>query len=731
MISADLQLIRRRAGVIIFVVMGGIFVLTILVMAYNHLVQGKFNESREILRHLRAMKISQSYTRYLVTRIKNDLAASEHTPGAPGATLREAFTKNNSEAALNSEVNKYIDRLMLEDSFNDFKRELACDIPAKDINVVPSVSFSNLVPLSSRKKGNELYLDFEKAGKMTISVVATVGRAREEWLETRPFRVVVPFPLPITKFTMYLSSAADSSDEIKFNTVTIESPDNGQVAAESKNKPFVLMNGMPGDQHNSRENVWEDRGWIYLGGSRVTLNRAGGHRNLGQGFHSYFPEADKPITLRFNFLNNQGNKFAGIRVGNKDVIFTVARWGFSKALYSGNFSDIWQKVLYKEFLAKSLTSEKRWWNSSCLHLFGLTRQPGGEKLVSHTRVVGDVYDRFIDICYLADESTMAPYGAIISHARGSFEKIIKSNTPGAGSDSFTTSVFADKLVFMSVTPQQAFGVDDMRELEDFFLSLGYSASGDVISYGKIMSRADSCPYEETYEMIAQYSKHSQKIDYPPNDPNKTIPVVNDKEFKLKVLGLDTSRLSIDKIAIADDPTQGLSRRVCYEIGPEHGNNPFKVLKDNFCLTHSNDFNLANTVVRIKAGDSMVFDDQLGIKTGGSILVDGSIRLGTFSGLTEQHKAPLLIMSEKGEIVVKNSSNPVMAYLVALNSSKGRIKFANPDGTVEILGGIAAHTLDPDDIKGGGTLFYNSYFDPTKDTFRQFIGVAIGPAGGEI
>lgn len=722
---------RRRAGVIIFVVMGGIFVLTILVMAYNHLVQGKFNESREILRHLRAMKIAQSSTRYLVARIKNDLAVTDHAPGAPGAALREAFTKNNTEAALADEVNKYIDKLVLEGGFNDLKRELACDVPAKDISITPSVAFSELVPLSSRKKGNELYLDFEKAGRMTVSVVAMVGRAREEWLEVRPFRVVVPYPLPITKFTMYLTKAADPSDEVKFNTVTIESPDTGKVAADSGSKPFVLMNGMAGDQHNSRENVWEDRGWIYLGGGKISLNRAGGHRNFGQGFHSYFPEADKPITLRFNFLNKQGGKFDGVQIGSKKVIFTVARWGFSKALYAGNFSNIWKEVLKGEFAARNETSDKKWWNSSSLHLFGLTLQSSGEKLISHTRVVGDVYDRYLDICYLADESTMAPYGAVISHGSGSFNNIIQSNSSGTNAGSIFTSVFADKLVFMSIPPQQAFGIDHMRELEDFFLRLDYRIPGDVIAYRKIMSRADSSPFEETYEMISQYSKYSQKIDYPPNNPNKIIPVINDMEFKLKVLGHDTEKLAIDKIVMSDDSTQGLSRRVCYEIGPEHGDNLFNVLKDNFCLSNNSDFNLGNTVVRVKTGDSMVFGDSLGIKTGGSIIVDGSIRLGTFSGITEQHKAPLLIMSEKGEIVIKNSSNPVLAYLVALDSGKGRIKFENPSSKVEILGGIAAHTMEPADIKGGGTLFYNEYFDPTKDSFRRYVGVAIGPAGGDI
>ena len=42
---------RNRAGIVLFVVLGAIFILSILIMSYNHLVRGKFNESRELLKH--------------------------------------------------------------------------------------------------------------------------------------------------------------------------------------------------------------------------------------------------------------------------------------------------------------------------------------------------------------------------------------------------------------------------------------------------------------------------------------------------------------------------------------------------------------------------------------------------------------------------------------------------------------------------------------------------------
>ncbi|EKD83920.1 MAG: hypothetical protein ACD_39C00371G0001 [uncultured bacterium] len=93
----------------------------------------------------------------------------------------------------------------------------------------------------------------------------------------------------------------------------------------------------------------------------------------------------------------------------------------------------------------------------------------------------------------------------------------------------------------------------------------------------------------------------------------------------------------------------------------------------------------------------------------------------------------MITAEKGAITVKNSGpNSTLAYLVALDKNGGEVKFANPNTPVSLVGGIAAHTMDPANVAGGGNLTYNLSLDPTNSNFiKKYVGVVIGPAGGDI
>ncbi len=708
-----------RQGMVLFVVMGGIFVLTILVMSYNHLVQGKFNESREILKHLQAMKTAQAVARFITCKLKADLGSTDLQAGSPGAVLRKAFQQNDPAKIQETVEADWLLKILSDDSFAKLKMHLLGQKFSADATINAQFSFHDLTPLNTLKKGDELFLDFEKAGLINLEVTVNIGKTREVWQESRPFRVVVPFPMPLTKFTMYLRAAADASDPMKFNTVKIDSPDTGNVAPGSP-RPLVLFNGAPGENNNLRENIWEDRGWVYLGGGKIALSRAGGHRNYGQGFYSYFPESDKPITLLFNYDDPKtSQKFQGIQVGSRNLIFSVARWGFSNALFNPPFGHIWKTVLTGEFAAKDPLSSPRYWNSSCLHLFGSSNK----ELVSMTRVVGDIEDRFLEICYLADASTRSPVGAVISLSRNSFET--KSNSGSGSGGGATSNLRLEDYVCFSVDYRQVFGLD-VPAIEVFFLDLNYNAPGNVIGYKKIMSKVAVSSYDETYDMIAQYSQNSQKIDIPPAE---TAPKTGDMDFKFDVMGTDCRTLKIDKLADSDDPTLGMSKRVCYEI-QEQGAKAFQVLRQNFCMSQNSDFNLTNAVVRIKTGGAgMEFGDNLGSNTGGSILVDGPVKLGTFRKSSEPDKAPLLIMAEKGAITVKNSTHPTLAYLVALEKTNGTIKFASQDQPMNLLGGIAAHTIMPDDISKGGSLIYNTRFDPTKNDFAQHVGVVIGPLGG--
>ena len=696
--------IGSRAGIVLFVVLGGIFILSIMIMSYNHLVRGKFNESRELLKHLRAMKCAQSISRYIVAKMKLDLTDPATDANAPGQILRTAF-RNNSEAAINSDIlNKWMSQIGL----SDLRSSLTGNQPFA-VTVQTSVEVSEVKSLND---GNGFYLDFEKSGMLTFAVEVSVDQATERWHETRPFRVVMPFPLPITKFNLYLRDAA-GGDETKFNTVTIATPDTGKVISNSP-RPLVLVNGGPTNS-STPEDVWKSRGWIYMGGGPSLLNRAAGHLEYGQNFHSYFPSADKPITLVFNF--------GPWPVGSRQVNFSVARWGFAETVYTGPHSQLWQKVLQREFNRYPVTAKSRW-ASSCLHLFGENSQ---DSEISHTRVIGDVKDRFLEICYLADAATKEPVGAIISMNSAAYDSARSSASliPGM------SSLFVEKkLIYMPNGPS-ALGVTNMVDLEDVFQSIKWLTNDGSICYYTIMSKIDDCSYNETYDMIAQYTSTNQKIDIPPTD---AAPLTSEKAFQLEIEGIDTRNIAIDKIAAGTDPTLGMARRICYEVKPGQGESASALLKKHFCKTALR-LNLGNAVLRVVTGGTgLALANGLGRHTGGNLIVDGPVTLGTFEPIMgSAFESPLMIMAEKGAITVNNSgTNSTVAYLVALDPAGGEIKYSNPNSPMNLIGGIAAHTLNPANIAGGGKMTYNISLDPTDPVFmKKYVGIVIGPAGGEI
>jgi len=700
--------IGNRAGIVLFVVLGGIFILSIMIMSYNHLVRGKFNESRELLKHLRAMKCAQLISRYIISKMKADLIDPSSETSSPGQILRAAF-RQNSASAIKSEI---LGNWMSQIGFNDLRSILASNQPY-EVTVQTNVDVSDVKTLDD---GNGFYLDFEKSGKITVAVEVKVDQALEKWEETRPFRVVMPFPLPITKFNLYLRDAS-GGNETKFNTVTIATPDTGKVISNSP-RPLILVNGEP-NSSSTPEDIWKNRGWIYLGGGPNLLNRAAGQLEFGQNFHSYFPSADKPITLIFNF--------GPWPVGSRQVSFSVARWGFSETIYTGPHSQLWQKVLQRDFNKYPVTTKSRW-ASSCLHLFGANSQNSSASMISHTRVVGDIKDRFLEICYLADAASKAPVGAVISMNSTAYDnaRSSASNIPGM------SSLFVEnKLIYMPNGPS-ALGVQDMSPLEPLFLSIPWLTTDGSLCYYTIMSKIDDCSYDEIYDMIAQYTSTNQKIDIP---PTRAAPLSSEKDFQLEIEGIDTRNIEIDKIAAGDDPTLGMARRICYEIKPGQGEDAFKLIKEHFCYNQTHRFNLGNAVLRIVTGGAgLILGDSLGRHTGGNIIVDGPVTVGTFEPPTSSlFDPPLMITAEKGAITVKNSGpNSTLAYLVALDKNGGEVKFANPNAPVNLVGGIAAHTMDPANVAGGGNLTYNLSLDPTNSNFiKKYVGVVIGPAGGDI
>ena len=330
---------NNRKGIVIFVVLGTIFVLGTLVFSYNYLVKGKFNESREILEHVRASYCAQSVHNYILTHFISDLQNSN----SEGLTkLQTIFLNSNDPDTLESDLKaKWLKDIDCKTLFDKLVADTA---PNKTKDCYVRFGFIDITTLnsikSSRGADDILFLDSEKVGRITIEVTVQIGHTREIWQETRPFKVVFPFPMPITKFNFYWKNGV-SGNPYSFNTSVINASGN---VKEGK-VPFIFDNGSSIGS-NREETVWVDRGWIYIGGRELVLNHSNGSKKFGQLFYSY--NSDKPITMKLSNTDNLPQGFS----------FRTSYWGFTESHMKPDGPSNWRRIFKDEYDKHNAADEK-------------------------------------------------------------------------------------------------------------------------------------------------------------------------------------------------------------------------------------------------------------------------------------------------------------------------------------------------------------------------------------
>ena len=737
-------MINNRKGIVFFVVIGALAILAVLVASYNYLVMGKSNESREILMHLRAEKCAQSVCRFVFSHFISDLNDSNEATNAAGQTIRSILINVNDPDKLSEELCK------------NWLPNIRCEEVAKEIleNTIGTekmepplveLGFSDVTPLNSLKSskgiGDEVtYLDAEKVGRITVRVTIKIGKSRAVWQETRPFKVVFPFPIPLTKFNLYWTDGAE--DPLEFNTVSIKS-DTGDSA--NGKHPLLLDNKESNnDDNNETGDMWMKRGWIYVGGNHLILNRASGSKKYGQNFYSY-REPGPPVTLMLDFPT--GDRWNDHMYNNELLGFRVAYWGFSDSLINNSSNQTWKLILKSEYENRQPGSAEgdKYWNSSCLHLFSDVGIRGNNSasnniVPSITRVIGKVDDRFLEMGYLLPVSSSdSLFAAVIGVGDDTEFKSLKENysTENGNKYSFENFLFfSDGYDFESDSGNK--GAD---ALQKYFEELEFTVN-DVssVDYYKVMSKSNTRPIDVTYNIISDYSKNNEEVSLPPStyvpDTNNSIfnPSGNytGKEVKLgHGIPETVGKIDVSEIGKTEDSTLGLSLRTCYEIsGSSDGVQ--SILNSYFgSRSNSADLNLNKLVYKVTSDSGNVRFSNMNINTPGTIYSDGSITVGAFLPPTDDTiKAPVMLLAGKGPITVNNSgNNEVRAYLVALGEG-GTVKADRKDVPLLINGGMAVKEFKPENIPDkGGYLLYNSELDPLKEDFvDKYLGVAIGPKG---
>lgn len=683
-------------------------------MSYNVLVQGKFQEDRAIVAHIQAMKYAQALNRLVTQKLKHDLSQADVTPNSRQQALINAFQNESTDSAIRQNI---LDNWLpeVDPQIQSLINTLTRSLSTRTIRYELDIQISEVSSIGSSPE----YYSFEKAGKIGISVTVFIDRNREEWLEVRPFRVIVSQPAPMTKFTLYLNDPTEGNP-LALNRVRMTNNTQGIPAAGSP-RPIVFSHGRMGD---ISEDVWRERGWVYLGGGRIELNRAAGARGLGQNFHSNRPDSqvDHPRALVTSFPDTN---FSGIPYNSRLIGFSQARFGFSQDLTRPD----WQIILATNDTLQD--ANPLMWQSTFLQLFGRAdnSSPDPSTEISHTRVISDsnaeILDRYVYASYITPVRMAAGrfepdggdlFGAIKRHGPTTYDSVDKS----------TSTWVEDNLVLSNNFP------DFTPIMEDFFDDLPFeSSSYRDLTYRLLMSRPRVNSYRTIYRIISTYLTTNQ-LSLPPTAA-ASVPEVNQQGFEgFTVYGEDPST-PIE--SIGDNPTLNMDRRVCYEIVADGENDPAEILKQAF-MSETNDFILNNSVIRVVNNNQPItLDNDLRVKSGGTILFDSTVTLGSFATPDNDALAPppLVILSETGDVVINsanagnsiyNLGNPTQAYLIALN---GEIKQVDQNNFAYIAGGIAANIIRPEQFRAGGSVVYNENLRPQAPR----IGVILGPLGGDI
>lgn len=674
-----------RSGFAIFVALGAIVVLSILIFSYNLLVQGKSNERKNILNHTRALKAAQGTARYIFARIKHDLANGDES-----SLIKDAFISENSTVLAN-----YLNEIDYQKIYKDI-----CGPSLLSQEIEAQITFDDILYLKDKPLGSEVYLQEEKGGYIKLSLTASIDKNKETWEENRPFRVALPFPIGLTKFSLYLQNATNGKP-LGFNNVQVTTSSGGGAIGMA---PLILDNGSSIGT-NKDNNIWKYRGWIYLGSStKLYMNRADGDTAFGQQYHSYMPGKPGPKAIPELLDGKYDNHQGFVSIGNTDIHVSSARWGFSEQTKK---EPSWEQVLND---SNAFNSPPRYY-STWLHLFGdinCTQNFNSsgyrpeERVPSITRVVGDVNDRYMQIAYLATcETPVEIVGAIMSHTKDDFNAIKKIQKPET------------ELFLPSGSKHLKESDSNLKDFRDFFANMDYDGSSTDLVYSKLASGINSQPYHRVYASIVQYSRDGV-VDTPPAQTfYDDIPDNTNNNFGLSIDNISSDLPAIDKLSETTDTIHGLGNRITYEI--PGGSNQLEEFKRLFYK--SNKYNLQNAVVHLKGTQNITLD-AFTIESGGTVICDSSITVGEMQKASADLQ-PLLLMSLNSSITLKGHTE---AYLMALSETGGEIKTTT--SKLDLFGGVAAYKMP----QTQGFLTYNPTFDPLNDNFQKHLGVVIGPEG---
>jgi len=345
-----------------------------------------------------------------------------------------------------------------------------------------------------------------KRGYLSIEATGEYRGVKRTLTVKRQIRVASCLPPLVSKFTLHVKNAGDGG-EGKFNI--IRNDYNGNLTDGPR--PFICYNhatpdapfeARPHDPAGEADaQVFEKRGWIWLGNQRVRLNLTSGPGLFGEIFHFY--EVKDPSRFQavgfVTPVDRLPAPFSSPQTLPRDNFQAgqMAEYTFGHSFIFDGFHDKSNRrdteAMYEGSILSNAEKSAFGAKSSLLHLYGEAR-PG---FMSRTRVLGNVQvalPRFASLDITPSDSDL----------RTRFS----GQTP-------------PPTYLLPSVPQSSF--DPNRQIKDF---LGRRFGGPVMinallfgtqyeEYKKFMSGIIELPYVTGYNSMQDYHVDPTKRQFPP------------------------------------------------------------------------------------------------------------------------------------------------------------------------------------------------------------------------
>ncbi|MBF0409833.1 MAG: hypothetical protein HQM10_21000 [Candidatus Riflebacteria bacterium] len=593
----------------------------------------------------------------------------------------------------------------LKDSSSSVFRDLLeSDISAfpKAVNIDKS-KIESKIDFSSRKEFSHIKYSFsgtfadaetifpssewndkrEKLFKSVLQIEISIGKLHlknfsKSYFFSKPCKIQRLSPAVVSRFSLFVKNPEKTNENSEGYNCFENTIDGKNIEALANSyMPLIVFNNA-----KVKETELKNNACIFLGGDdEIQLHiTSGGNPEYGE-FFQFFPitkpENKAPL---FNFNNLPGKFSQKTKISDSPILQVnlSVQGAFFGFYVLDNTNPVPQDMNYNRTLGRyfpTSDSKSRTKKSSILHLYGNLKNPSPAMVAGKVKRVFPQYSAL-----MADTDSDGKPDGILAML----------NTPS----DYQTSTGGQVDFWQNVTRLTTFKVKSNGQTYDvssFSIKDLFSSKTEYMNFSSKLCM-------EEYNKVYNYLMDSTK-QFPPPDSFKSKTkldnLINAKDFKI----LDESS------------TNTLYKADLNKVTTE------KLISDRITMTCSDNsefierfvingkMNLVGQTVLVKKGP-VIIPAGVVYENSGVLIVKGNIVIK--GGISRQKAGVFSCISSGGDIELHGTNEKIQAFLVALEGTVVN-KSTSP---VNIEGGIAVEKLHPDSIKSGGTLTYDSLFDPS-------------------